>query len=310
MASSMSVRLGLCIAALAGPAHTVTHPSVLEEGLTCDQSVHLLQARARAEPRRSAAVHAAAAGPFVLDVSAPRSGTQSFYTALKMLGLNPLHTGYDRAVRPVWYDFAFGNGTFEAALATLKGYDAAMDEPTHLLYKDFMREFPEAKFVLHPVHREPQDWYRSMLKLMTNAWCFNASLVEGLDDYVPSGEVFDGPVIDPEAKPVMRTLLTNPGVYDWDSFRYWGCHFNHRIQTRAEVHHCLDMYMAHEQAVRREIPADKLLVFDMKEGWGPLCKFLGLPEPEEPFPHVDDFDEPTEACKQWHGHRGGDDGGD
>ena len=34
------------------------------------------------------------------------------------------------------------------------------------------------------------------------------------------------------------------------------------------------------------MPADRLLVFEVKEGWTPLCKFLGLPVPDTPFPNV------------------------
>ena len=36
------------------------------------------------------------------------------------------------------------------------------------------------------------------------------------------------------------------------------------------------------------MPAEKLLVFNVKEGYAPLCKFLELPEPAEPFPHVNE----------------------
>ena len=39
------------------------------------------------------------------------------------------------------------------------------------------------------------------------------------------------------------------------------------------------------------MPADRLLVWQVKEGWGPLCHFLGLPEPEEAFPNVNDTQE-------------------
>ena len=37
-----------------------------------------------------------------------------------------------------------------------------------------------------------------------------------------------------------------------------------------------------------EVPADNLLVFEVKQGWEPLCKFLGVPQPETPFPHIND----------------------
>ncbi len=43
------------------------------------------------------------------------------------------------------------------------------------------------------------------------------------------------------------------------------------------------------EQIKSEIPADKLLVFEAKEGWEPLCKFLGVDEvPSEPYPRVND----------------------
>ncbi len=63
-----------------------------------------------------------------------------------------------------------------------------------------------------------------------------------------------------------RTLGPNvTHAVDWelaDAFEYW----NSRVIS--------------------SIPQDKLLVYNPKEGWGPLCEFLGLPEPKIPFPHV------------------------
>ena len=43
--------------------------------------------------------------------------------------------------------------------------------------------------------------------------------------------------------------------------------------------------------VIRDVPADRLLVFEVKEGWAPLCKFLGVPQPEGPFPNTNDTKE-------------------
>ena len=36
------------------------------------------------------------------------------------------------------------------------------------------------------------------------------------------------------------------------------------------------------------MPAERLLVYDIKEGWGPLCEFLGVEIPDKPFPHLND----------------------
>ena len=49
----------------------------------------------------------------------------------------------------------------------------------------------------------------------------------------------------------------------------------------------------HVAKVKRVVPADKLLVFQAVEGWQPLCDFLGVPVPDEPYPRLntsDDFE--------------------
>jgi hypothetical protein len=42
------------------------------------------------------------------------------------------------------------------------------------------------------------------------------------------------------------------------------------------------------QSVIDTVPAERLLVWDPKEGWDPLCEFLEMPVPEQPLPHVND----------------------
>ena len=62
--------------------------------------------------------------------------------------------------------------------------------------------------------------------------------------------------------------------------------FNDRVTDRA---HCQAVFAQHNQAVQETIAPERLLVFDVKEGWEPLCAFLGVPVPEdEPFPRVND----------------------
>ena len=41
----------------------------------------------------------------------------------------------------------------------------------------------------------------------------------------------------------------------------------------------------HNHRVRSIVPADKLLVCNVKRGWKPLCEFLGCDIPTIPFPH-------------------------
>ena len=59
--------------------------------------------------------------------------------------------------------------------------------------------------------------------------------------------------------------------------------FDHRFEDRA---HALAVFNAHNAAVVAALPAERLLVYRVADGWPPLCQFLGLPEPPVPFPHV------------------------
>ncbi|MQA94386.1 MAG: hypothetical protein GEV11_06915 [Streptosporangiales bacterium] len=50
----------------------------------------------------------------------------------------------------------------------------------------------------------------------------------------------------------------------------------------------VEIFRRHEETVRAALPAERLLVFDVREGWEPLCRFLEVPVPEEPFPHLNE----------------------
>jgi hypothetical protein len=52
--------------------------------------------------------------------------------------------------------------------------------------------------------------------------------------------------------------------------------------------HATRVFEAHNQAVIDAIPASRLLVYRAGDGWEPLCRFLGVPVPDEAFPHLND----------------------
>jgi hypothetical protein len=53
----------------------------------------------------------------------------------------------------------------------------------------------------------------------------------------------------------------------------------------------LSAYQSHNAAVRRVVPADRLIEWEPGQGWGPICDGLGLKEPDESFPHVNTTDD-------------------
>jgi Sulfotransferase domain len=65
----------------------------------------------------------------------------------------------------------------------------------------------------------------------------------------------------------------------------WNGTFNGRF---LEKDYALEVFRKHNEDVKAKVPADRLLVYDIKDGWGPLCDFLGVPVPDTPMPHLND----------------------
>ena len=63
-----------------------------------------------------------------------------------------------------------------------------------------------------------------------------------------------------------------------------------QLQGRFEDPHAARaIFRQHVEDVKATVPPERLLVFHVREGWGPLCEFLGVPVPEDrPFPHVNE----------------------
>lgn len=65
----------------------------------------------------------------------------------------------------------------------------------------------------------------------------------------------------------------------------WQGTFGGRFEDR---HHAIAVYRRHTDEVVTGLDPERLLVFEVADGWAPLCRFLGVPEPDAPFPHVND----------------------
>jgi Sulfotransferase domain len=189
----------------------------------------------------------------VIGAGVGRTGTYSLKRAINRLGFGPCHHMEEvilnmPAQLPAWT--AAGNGQPDW-LAIYKGYESAVDWPTAGFFRELNAAYPEAKFIL--THRSPESWVAS----------FSATIYKLLDTPVP-----------PE---MQEWLKMGIGVIRKTGFPVG---LDAAALERA--------FNAHNEAVKRTIPADRLLVYDVKEGWGPLCAFLGAPVPDEPFPRTND----------------------
>jgi hypothetical protein len=65
----------------------------------------------------------------------------------------------------------------------------------------------------------------------------------------------------------------------------WEGTFDGRFEDKA---HAIEVFERHNREVLRHVPEGRLLVYEVKQGWGPLCEFLGVEEPTKPFPRLND----------------------
>ena len=194
-----------------------------------------------------------------------RTGTQSLQVALEqMLGGPCYHMKNVLAYHPdhieMWRAAARGDAVDWEQL--FDGYLAAVDWPVAGFYTEMSVTYPEAKFILS--RRDPERWYDSTARTIYRV----------------------REVLGSAAWRVLLPLLgkRRTFVHMIDEV-VWDGHFDGRFADRT---HAIGVYEAHNDAVKHAIPADRLLVFEARQGWGPLCAFLGLPEPDGPFPHVND----------------------
>jgi hypothetical protein len=194
-----------------------------------------------------------------------RTGTLSLKFALEKLGFDKcyhmmevhLHPSHNR----IWRDTAEGKMPDWQAL--FEGYQASVDWPSCNFWREQLQAFPDAKVILS--RRDPQRWYQSV---MNTIWLASKSRAESDD-------------------PVVRNSAAMAFEVIWDPI------FERRMDDKEWV---ISRYEAHNQAVIDEVPADKLLVYEPGEGWQPLCEFLEVEVPDEPYPKVNS----TEDFKaQW-----------
>jgi len=190
-----------------------------------------------------------------------RTGTASTKRALEILGFGPCHHMEEviqtPADVPTWVRASRGETVDWPAF--LRGWGATCDFPSALHYRELAAAFPEAKVVL--TVRDAEGWYESMRTTIVDS--FKRFPNRYIVKYLPRvGAPFK--VMNPS--PLKATLMD-------------------RFEDKPAV---VAQFEAHTEEVKRTIPPERLLVFDVKQGWEPLCGFLGVPVPEGAFPRVND----------------------
>jgi hypothetical protein len=190
-----------------------------------------------------------------------RTGTMSLKRALDQLGFGPCHHMEEVFAHPEqvphWQALVAGGAvSWENVFA---GYRTQVDWPGAHYWRELAGAYPDAK-VIHTARPE-ELWWKS----------FSGTIGVLLAD--PGQLPFP-----PHMRDMMAVAVRIVGEQTFGG-------------SFADRDAALAAYRRRTAEVLAAIPADRLLVFDVADGWEPLCRFLGAPVPAMPFPRVNAPDE-------------------
>ncbi len=185
-----------------------------------------------------------------------RTGTLSLKLALEQLGFGPCHHMEELFGNPdqlpYWQDAAAGLEMDWHQV--FDGYRASVDWPSARYWRELSETFPDAKVILSL--RDVDRWWDSFAGTIRKVF-----------------EIYDR-FPDPYARAVgamgHRTIIEQT----------FGGDVGEENAKR--------VFLDHSEQVRRTIPADRLLVYEVSQGWTPLCRFLGVSVPDAPFSRSND----------------------
>ena len=189
-----------------------------------------------------------------------RTGTLSLKRALDELGFGPTYHMEEVVRRPshvaAWLGYArTGEVNWDEIFA---GFGSAVDFPVSCVWDELATHYPDAKIVL--TVRDPQSW-----------WTSTATTIYPARTMFPAWLLRLAPITARWVEMVDRLV--------WDGL------FDGRFADRD---HAVAVFERHVADVEAACSPDRLLVFDVGQGWAPLCAFLDVPIPDRPFPRLND----------------------
>lgn len=202
----------------------------------------------------------------IIGAGGPRTGTASLKSALEIIGYGKCYHMEGLFNNPdevkYWHElFETGSTDFETLF---NGYQSSVDFPGYMVYKDLLKQYPEAKVIL--TLRDGDDWYES---IQNTAYAVTPKTIS-------------------QKLSMMKKMLFSARfrkmakVFKLLKKYLWKTQYKGNFPNKAET---LAIYNRFNEEVREFLPKEQLLEFKISEGWEPLCKFLDVPVPNVPFPH-------------------------
>jgi hypothetical protein len=189
----------------------------------------------------------------VIGAGEGRTGTMSIKLALETLGFGPCHHMSEVIIHPesakLWLAAIDGEPDWDTIYAE---YSSAVDAPTCIFWRELAAFYPDAKIILSL--RDAESWFESGQATILGSQVHRS---------------FDGSPLEDFFR---KIVPLNYGLAD-------------RTQTQ-DRDFMIAYFHRHNEAVRNTISKDRLLIYDVRDGWDPLCRFLDVPVPDAPFPHA------------------------
>jgi len=203
----------------------------------------------------------------IIGAGMPRTGTLTQKMALEMLGVGPCYHMVDVLANldqaGLWSRALEGESVWPEIFP---GFQSTVDWPGGYFYRELAEFYPEAKVVLSV--RDPHAWEQSMRQTV---WAVRNG--ESLTRLLSSARA--------HVDPGWKAFLDMIDALLWKE-----------AGTFAAVHdkpeQLIETMLRHNEEVQRTISPERLLVWDLSEGWEPLCAFLELPVPDVPLPRIND----------------------
>jgi Sulfotransferase domain len=198
----------------------------------------------------------------------PRTGTLTQKLALEELGLAPCYHWVDLLADldqvDLWNRALDGEAPWQEAF---DGCRATVDWPGGYFYRELMDAYPEAKVLLSV--RDPQSWERSFTETIVTM-SFGEALM---------------PLLSRARAQIDERWHSYLALVDR---MFWGPQGTFAAGHGPQA--LIERMVAHTEEVKRTVPAERLLVWEVRDGWEPLCEFLELDVPDSPLPHANDRD--------------------
>ncbi|MEU3654418.1 sulfotransferase family protein [Streptomyces sp. NPDC032161] len=199
-----------------------------------------------------------------------RTGTTSLQQALDILGFGPVYHTKEifRDPRRLADWESVVNGGPQDWSRIFDGYRSTVDWPGAAFWKELSEYYPQARVIL--TVRNPQTWYAS---------CRNTIFISYRRGIVWRILL---PLLRIPLLAADKRLRNFRQVFDALFRRHFGSRPIGDRDTAVAV------FQEHVERVRKDVPAERLLEYQVTQGWEPLCAFLGVPVPDAPFPHEND----------------------